>query len=72
MSKAGKEPEVEIGSEHPSPDTIPHSNPNAGSSSSPVKESPLVPDAAAAADQKDTGNKEPTVTARPTQDTISQ
>lgn len=69
MSKAGKEPEVEIGSEHPSPDTIPHSNPNAGSSSSPVKESPLVPDAA---DQKDTGNKEPTVTARPTQDTITQ
>ncbi|KAI9323651.1 camp-regulated phosphoprotein/endosulfine conserved region-domain-containing protein [Dichotomocladium elegans] len=46
LSKAGKEPEVAIGSEHPSPDTIPHSNPNAGSSSSPVKESPLVPDAA--------------------------
>ncbi|KAI8638153.1 camp-regulated phosphoprotein/endosulfine conserved region-domain-containing protein [Parasitella parasitica] len=27
LSKAGKEP-LEVGSEHPSPDTIPHSNPN--------------------------------------------
>ncbi|KAL1935883.1 hypothetical protein VTP01DRAFT_17 [Rhizomucor pusillus] len=44
LSKAGKEPEVAIGSEHPSPDTIPHSNPNANQSSSPVKESPLVPE----------------------------
>ncbi|CAO3638761.1 unnamed protein product [Cunninghamella echinulata] len=42
LSKAGKEPEALIGSEHPSPDTIPHSNPGISTSSSPVKESPLV------------------------------
>ncbi|KAI7897793.1 camp-regulated phosphoprotein/endosulfine conserved region-domain-containing protein [Cokeromyces recurvatus] len=41
LSKAGKEP-VAIGSEHPSPDTIPHSNPTSQPGASPVKESPLV------------------------------
>ncbi|KAI8364733.1 camp-regulated phosphoprotein/endosulfine conserved region-domain-containing protein [Radiomyces spectabilis] len=47
LSKAGKEP-LAIGSEHPSPDTIPHSNPNSSTpgGSSPVKESPLVPEEA--------------------------
>ncbi|KAI8368967.1 camp-regulated phosphoprotein/endosulfine conserved region-domain-containing protein [Blakeslea trispora] len=45
LSKAGKEP-VAIGSEHPSPDTIPHSNPVSQPGSSPVKESPLVSDTA--------------------------
>ncbi|ORX46724.1 Endosulfine-domain-containing protein [Hesseltinella vesiculosa] len=44
LSKAGKETDVSIGSEHPSPDTIPHSNPCPTSGSSPVKESPLVPE----------------------------
>ncbi|SAL99967.1 hypothetical protein [Absidia glauca] len=44
LSQAGKEPESTIGSEHPSPDTIPHSNPGTSVGSSPVKESPLVPE----------------------------
>ncbi|CAO3659310.1 unnamed protein product [Umbelopsis vinacea] len=48
LSKAGKEP-GSVGSEHPSPDTIPHSNPSSNPSSSPVKESPLVPDSAPSA-----------------------
>ncbi|ORZ15089.1 camp-regulated phospho protein/endosulfine conserved region-domain-containing protein [Absidia repens] len=45
LSQAGKEPESAIGSEHPSPETIPHSNPAGNTAgSSPVKESPLVPE----------------------------
>ncbi|KAI9270693.1 camp-regulated phosphoprotein/endosulfine conserved region-domain-containing protein [Phascolomyces articulosus] len=66
LSKAGKEPEVAIGSEHPSPDTIPHSNPNSSSSSSPVKESPLVPDTATDESSK------PTLTPKPDTTTIAQ
>lgn len=41
-----------IGSEHPSPDTIPHSNPVSQPGSSPVKESPLVADESAEEDAK--------------------
>ncbi|KAI8889059.1 Endosulfine-domain-containing protein [Backusella circina FSU 941] len=41
LSKAGKEP-LAIGSEHPSPDSIPHSNPTCITGSNPIKESPLV------------------------------
>ncbi|KXN72077.1 Endosulfine-domain-containing protein [Conidiobolus coronatus NRRL 28638] len=42
MQKAGKS--VAVGSEHPAPDTIPHSNPSTQSanlSTSPAKETPL-------------------------------
>ncbi|KAG1446477.1 hypothetical protein G6F56_009557 [Rhizopus delemar] len=42
LTKAGKEPSTTIGSEHPSPDTIPHSNPVSQPGTSPVKESPLA------------------------------
>ncbi|KAG0935090.1 hypothetical protein G6F65_000290 [Rhizopus arrhizus] len=42
LTKAGKEPLATIGSEHPSPDTIPHSNPVSQPGASPVKESPLA------------------------------
>ncbi|KAI8371503.1 camp-regulated phosphoprotein/endosulfine conserved region-domain-containing protein [Radiomyces spectabilis] len=40
LSQAGKEL-LAIGSEHPCPDNIPHSNPNP-LSTSPIQESPLV------------------------------
>ncbi|KAG9304963.1 hypothetical protein G9A89_003132 [Geosiphon pyriformis] len=46
LSKAGKT-QVPVGSEHPSPETIPHTNPIAtqAHNSSPVKESSLVHEA---------------------------
>ncbi|KAI9488508.1 camp-regulated phosphoprotein/endosulfine conserved region-domain-containing protein [Zychaea mexicana] len=72
LSKAGKEPEVAIGSEHPSPDTIPHSNPNSSSSSSPVKESPLVPDTAAGGATTTEESNKPTLTPKPDTTTIAQ
>ncbi|KAI7867191.1 camp-regulated phosphoprotein/endosulfine conserved region-domain-containing protein [Spinellus fusiger] len=46
LSKAGKEP-LAIGSEHPSPDSIPHTTTSSSSNSfitSPVRESPLAPE----------------------------
>ncbi|CAG8617593.1 2384_t:CDS:2 [Ambispora leptoticha] len=46
LSKAGKT-QLQVGSEHPSPETIPHTNPIATQThnSSPVKESSLVHEA---------------------------
>jgi len=44
LTKAGRD-QLPIGSAHPSPESIPHSNPQASAQgSSPVKESPLVPE----------------------------
>jgi len=44
LTKAGRT-EIPIGSAHPSPESIPHSNPQTSAQgSSPIKESPLVPE----------------------------
>ncbi|KAG5461324.1 MAG: camp-regulated phosphoprotein/endosulfine conserved region-domain-containing protein [Olpidium bornovanus] len=48
MNKAGKTTGP-VGTSHPSPENIPHSNPDPHHSSSPAKESSLVHEAAAAA-----------------------